>query len=503
MMPSDLRLLLGIRASVANLSQSIANRDQQEVLGVIDVVIEELIKRQNHAFYAGRFGDGKALVLKGIALLEERRLLSNDATLSQQASLLPPSVDLSSNSDAAGQHLARVRTLLERIVALLTPIAQPDAQAYLVAVTNWECALVAPARDSAPSGRCSPAGLSVNAPELQAYIRRRFPERGDAEVTNFERLPGGYSKITILFGTRAEIQGQQSLVLRAEQPVTPFHMDGADVVNEFSVLRIAHAAGLPVAEPLWVEDDPTLLGARFLVSRRAKGGNFGSVLAGNQVLSEQTIKNVLAVLAKIHTTKLDVNDPWVKRSHLRKWLEFETLTECTRAYVGYWREISRKCGGEASPAITRGFNWLLDNVPQCDEKPGLVHGDYGLHNMMIEDGRVTAVLDWEASYAGDPADEFFLFTHVMSQYVKPSALMDWYAQAGGRRIGDYRLKYFNVLNTIKGPLVGYGALSLVANYSDIDVKNAYIGLRYVHLPLSNLNRAIEEAEAAKAADAIG
>ena len=134
MTPNDLRLLLGIRASVANLSQSIANRDQQEVLGVIDVVIEELIKRQNHAFYAESFRGGRALVRKGIALLEERRLLSNDATLSQQASLLPPSVDLSSNSDAAGQHLARVRTLLERIVALLTPIARPDAQAYFPCV---------------------------------------------------------------------------------------------------------------------------------------------------------------------------------------------------------------------------------------------------------------------------------------------------------------------------------------------------------------------------------
>jgi aminoglycoside phosphotransferase (APT) family kinase protein len=501
MTPNDLRLLLGIRASVANLSKLIANRDQQEVLGVVDAVVEELIKRQNHEFYAESFREGRSLVLEGIALLERSGLSTHGCTLNQQASSLPASVDLSWNSDAAGQHLARVRSLLQRIAALMAPIAQPDARAYLAAVTNWECALVAPAQEPTSPGRCSPAGLSVSAPELQAYIRRKFPERRDAEVINFERLPGGYSKITILFGTRDALQGEQSLVLRAEQPVTPFHMDGADIVNEFSVLRVAYAAGLPVAEPLWVEDDRTLLGARFLVTRRVEGANFGSVLTGNQVLTEQTIKNVLAVLAKIHTTKLNVDDAWVRRSHLRKWLQFETLTECTHAYVNYWREISRKCGHEASPAITRGFNWLLDNVPRCDEKPGLVHGDYGLHNMMIDDGRVTAVLDWEGAYAGDPADEFFLFTHVMSQYVAPPVLMDWYAQAGGRRIGDYRLKYFNVLNALKGPIVGYGALSLVANYSDIDVKNAYVGLRFVHLPLSNLNRAIEEAEAAKTAGA--
>lgn len=497
MTPNDLRLLLGIRASVANLTQSITNRDHREVLGVIDTVTEELIKRQDRPFYAESFRKGRSLVFEGLELCVQRGQPDVER-LREEADLLPSTFDLSWNSDVTGRHLSQVRTLLERLCVLLGPRAEPLVRPYLVAVTDWEVALLAPTPDPTPSGQRSPPGIQVTAQDLQSYLRRKFADRPDTEVTHFERLPGGYSKITILFETQDTKLGPQSLVLRAEQPVTPFHMEGADIVNEFAVLRLAYASGVPVAEPLWVEDNRALLGARFLVSRRAGGKNFGSVFGGTQTLSERAIKNVLAVLASIHTAKLNRDDPLVQASHLRKWVQFETLTECTRAYVAYWREISRKCGHEASPAITRGFDWLLANVPECDEKPGLVHGDYGLHNMMIEDERVTAVLDWEGSYAGDPADEFFLFTFVMSQYVAPAQLMEWYVQAGGRVISDYRLKYFNVLNAIKGPLVGYGALSLVERYSDIDVKNAYVGLRYVHLPMSNLNRAIEEAEAAKA-----
>jgi aminoglycoside phosphotransferase (APT) family kinase protein len=497
MTPDDLRLLLGIRDSVLRLKNMVADRDPREVIEVVGEVVDELIKRQNRAFYAQSFRSGRCLVLEGIAALTGQDSSADVSTLDAQSRALPESLELSWNSDEVGRQLARVRSLLERIAGLLPSRGEPGVQRFLAAVIDWEVALLAPAPEPSASGGRSLPGLSVDALQLQSYLRGKFPDSEDIRVVNFERLPGGYSKVTILFEAIDAQRGRQSLVLRAEQPVTPFHMDGSNVVNEFSVLRIAHAADVPVAEPLWLEADPACLGARFIVSRRAQGKNVGDVFGGSQVLSEKTIKNVLSVLADIHNVKLDRGDPWVRASHLQKWLQFDTLAQCTREYIRYWRGISMKCGHHPSPAITRAFNWLLDNVPESDEKPGFVHGDFGLHNMMIDEERVTAVLDWEAAYAGDPADEFFLFTHVMSRYVAPATLMQWYVEAGGRRISDYRLKYFEVLNSIKAPVVGYGALELVANYSDIDVKNAYIGLRYVHLPMSNLNRAIEAAEAAK------
>ena len=39
---------------------------------------------------------------------------------------------------------------------------------------------------------------------------------------------------------------------------------------------------------------------------------------------------------------------------------------------------------------------------------GLVHGDYRLDNVLVQDGRITAVLDWEMSTLGDPLSDLAL-----------------------------------------------------------------------------------------------
>ncbi|WP_410792318.1 phosphotransferase family protein [Kribbella sp. C-35] len=49
---------------------------------------------------------------------------------------------------------------------------------------------------------------------------------------------------------------------------------------------------------------------------------------------------------------------------------------------------------------------LLDTyntlIADCPDKRQLVHGDWGSNNLLIADGRVTAVLDWENATIGDP-----------------------------------------------------------------------------------------------------
>ncbi|HKY92672.1 MAG TPA: phosphotransferase, partial [Nevskiaceae bacterium] len=35
----------------------------------------------------------------------------------------------------------------------------------------------------------------------------------------------------------------------------------------------------------------------------------------------------------------------------------------------------------------------------------LVHGDIGFHNLMRRDGRLAAILDWELTHLGDPAED--------------------------------------------------------------------------------------------------
>jgi hypothetical protein len=116
---------------------------------------------------------------------------------------------------------------------------------------------------------------------------------------------------------------------------------------------------------------------------------------------------------------------------------------------------------------------------------------------MIEAGKVSAVLDWEASHLGDPADEFFLFAHALSGVVDRPTLMRWYEEAGGQNIDEYRLRYFDIVGCLKGPIVGYGSLALAEQNPDSDIKTCLVGLQYIALPLQSLNALIGMAEAAR------
>ncbi len=58
--------------------------------------------------------------------------------------------------------------------------------------------------------------------------------------------------------------------------------------------------------------------------------------------------------------------------------------------------------GAPNPALRYGMWWLVENRPAAVPDLALVHGDFRLGNLLIEDGTLNAVVDWELSHLGDP-----------------------------------------------------------------------------------------------------
>lgn len=59
--------------------------------------------------------------------------------------------------------------------------------------------------------------------------------------------------------------------------------------------------------------------------------------------------------------------------------------------------------GHAIPGLTQVADWLDNNLPR-HPRPGLMHGDFHLANVMFEHGGpdVAAIVDWEMCTVGDP-----------------------------------------------------------------------------------------------------
>ena len=57
--------------------------------------------------------------------------------------------------------------------------------------------------------------------------------------------------------------------------------------------------------------------------------------------------------------------------------------------------------GEPHPAIELGLWWLRENRPPPRE-PVVVHGDYRIGNLVVDEDGLVGVLDWEFAHLDDP-----------------------------------------------------------------------------------------------------
>ena len=60
--------------------------------------------------------------------------------------------------------------------------------------------------------------------------------------------------------------------------------------------------------------------------------------------------------------------------------------------------------GEPHPAIELGLHWVKERLPRHRE-PVVVHGDWRIGNIAVDENGIVAVLDWEFAHLADPVED--------------------------------------------------------------------------------------------------
>jgi hypothetical protein len=88
----------------------------------------------------------------------------------------------------------------------------------------------------------------------------------------------------------------------------------------------------------------------------------------------------------------------------------------------------------------------------------VVHGDFRLGNLLVDQGGLRAVLDWELAHLGDPLEDLAWFCVRAWRFGSPlpaggvatrEALVTAYEAAGGARVDRDALRWWEVLGTLK------------------------------------------------------
>lgn len=253
-----------------------------------------------------------------------------------------------------------------------------------------------------PQGRKGAASVGDNLDalrtDLETWLAERYPDLPAGPILSIDVASGGQIKRTALISLKPNAHLPERVILRQDMPM---NFTGTVVTDEFDTLKRVHAMGLPVPEPLALEPDGQKAGGAFmLMTEVADAQQAGTYFAEERRLLGTNMgpdfgREMAGLLARLHSGTID-NDPEAGRR-----AEVDRQAE-VRKYHQAWQILKKP---SFSLPMDIGFAWLMAhplgvNRPRC-----LLHGDVGAHNAMTRDGHLVAMLDWELSSMGDPADD--------------------------------------------------------------------------------------------------
>lgn len=235
---------------------------------------------------------------------------------------------------------------------------------------------------------------SVSQEDFEAYLSGRLAD-GEVSVDLIATADNATPRLTHLLTATWEEDGterSQGVVVRMENETV--EDDGSDIRDEYRLQRSLEGTAVPAPETYWFEPDPSHLGERLYVTELVDGRSYRPFVAAHRERlyaewdsEERRLPNdYVEVLASIHD--LDGNDvDGVERRTVDAELDYaEWLYGLT---------------DHRHPILDETLRWLHANAPDVPETT-LVHTDLKLDNLLVEDGRINAVVDWHLAHEGDP-----------------------------------------------------------------------------------------------------
>ncbi len=324
---------------------------------------------------------------------------------------------------------------------------------------------------------------------LTELLRRHFGTKDEVVITG--RAQSGSSNVTafIAFGDR-------QLVVR-RPPAGSLLPTAHDVGREYRFIAALHGSAVPVARPILYCDDASIVGSQFYVMERVDGyvlqQRIPDSLRDPKNLTDLCTSAVttLAVLHDVDWRGLDLPgrpDGYLHRQ-VARWSSQARLTPTANRLIG----------------LDRLTEWVTSHIPDSLEAT-IVHGDYGLHNLLFREGdnTVAAVMDWEMATLGDPladltwfvggwmaspdgesgnpANDVVAWPGALSQ----AEMYDLYSELTGRQISN--LDFYRAFNSWKGIVILEG---LYSTYLNGHAANASVA-RFAHTVPARLEQTLTD-----------
>jgi len=328
-----------------------------------------------------------------------------------------------------------------------------------------------------------------DAPDRNAVAAALVPIVGLVTIEDLTRMSGGASRETWSFDAVSPDGRRTPLVLRRDPPGRPGE-PGA-MAREAAAIGAAAAAGLAVPDVLLVTGDAAAFGTAGMVMRRVRGETIARRILREPELEpgrKVLVRQLAGFAAGLHALPAPAGFPAPD--------PLAVLAEQLRAF------------GQPSQVFELALAELERGRPQV-RRPVLVHGDFRLGNLVAGPDGLRAVLDWELTHAGDPAEDLgwlcvkawrFGAEAPVAGLGSREELLAAYRSAGGADISPAELRWWEILGTLRWGVMCLGQAQAHLSGAHRSVELAAIGRRVCEQEW-DLLMLLDPAAAARAARA--
>jgi len=278
-----------------------------------------------------------------------------------------------------------------------------------------------------------------NIEDMLHFIHEKFPQETNATITDTSFIAGGYSKFTMDITLTNPKLLPSNIILRGDADGA---FGGMSVVDEYSLIESVYACGVCAPEPLALDRGDKVFGSPFMLMEKMPGECLGHMYNIPDLRSAPLVTDIAEKLAAVHHIPLTKFGAEINGANSRssdKALEWITGSEAA------W-----KASNLPSVAFASAFEWLRCHVDLYDDSPrALVHGDYGLNNLLISGDRVTGILDWEHAHIGNPSYDLGYFHPMAVALASWSIFLDAYANTGVYMPNEKQIDYSILLGATR------------------------------------------------------
>lgn len=229
----------------------------------------------------------------------------------------------------------------------------------------------------------------------------------------------------------------------------------SDRAQEYQLLRRLFELGIQVPQPLYFSAKDNFLHSDFFMMQKIAGVTEGHKLVRlkQPALQKQIVMDIGRHLARIHQIQCDPKlEQILSYPNAEHYLS--TLIQDLTQQLDHLRR--------ARPILEFALQWMQQHLPQVDEIV-LVHGDYRTGNVMIKEGQVNGILDWEFTHWGDRREDIGWLTAKCWRFGQDHAIaggigdyedfMRGYAEVSDVYIPEFEMQFWHVLAHVRWAIV--------------------------------------------------